>query len=406
MNIQRSFSTILLFTLILLASVFVNTVLADNGPHGGYTPTTDACAGCHRAHTAPAGRLLFDDMPNLCYTCHGSGGTGADTDVLDGIYLERDFETESSPEGVDNQGLRGGGFQTALMDTDALTSTAAVALPTTSSHLADGSMGIAWGSGAIGSGPGLSDFSLSCVSCHDPHGGGAYRILRPIPTGSEAAAPILVPDELDKTYTVEDPGNDYMSQGYGALGSSLSDWCSQCHTRYLAPSGSGHTDSGDAIFGYRHSTTYVSCVRCHVAHGTTATMGGFAANVEWPDAATTPNGDARSSLLRQDNRGVCVYCHLQDDGDISGGACDSCHGAPPRFGRARHARRRGRGELWPHGEFCHRHGLSVRLRRMPPHRFQPAFKWRCGSGLVSRGSAGRFAQSAKRGWGIFYRWEL
>ena len=318
--------------IVLLTLIFAGTAVADNGPHGGYTATTDACAGCHRAHTAPAASLLIDAVPNLCYTCHGNAGTGADTNVVDGVYLDRDFDTESPAEGVANRGLRGGGFVNALMDTDALTDTVAAITTTTSGHLADGSLGLAWGNGPIGSGPGLADFSLSCTTCHDPHGSDTYRILRPIPSESGAAAEVLVPDETAKTYTVTDAHNDYIQEDYGATASSLASWCSQCHTRYLAPSGSGHTDSGDPIFTYRHSTTTVSCVKCHVAHGSSATMGFNSGSVPWPDSATTPNGDGRSALLRLNNRGVCAYCHVQDDGSVGGGACDACHGAPPDTG--------------------------------------------------------------------------
>ena len=43
--------------LVLLVS---GLAFADGGPHGGYTATTDACAGCHRAHTAAAAKLLID----------------------------------------------------------------------------------------------------------------------------------------------------------------------------------------------------------------------------------------------------------------------------------------------------------------------------------------------------------
>jgi predicted CXXCH cytochrome family protein len=339
-QLSPAFILMTLLVVVLLTLIAAGTALADNGPHGGYTPTTDACAGCHRAHTAGAARLLLDATPELCYTCHGSAGNGADTNVVDGVYLERDIESESPAEGVADRGLRGGGFQTALMDTDALTTTTAIFAPTTSSHTADGGLGTLWGNGPLTTTvyPGLAGYGLSCVSCHDPHGGGTYRILRPIPTASGASAPITVSDELTKTYTVADAGNDYMRENYGTRGSSLASWCSQCHTRYLAGSGSGHTDSGDAVFMYRHTTNSVSCVRCHVAHGTPATMNGFAADVEWPDAATTPSGNARSSLLRLNNRGVCAYCHLKDDGTISGGACDACHGAPPLSGaHAQHA---------------------------------------------------------------------
>ena len=38
-------------------------------------------------------------------------------------------------------------------------------------------------------------------------------------------------------------------------------------------------------------------------------MGTYSGIVAWPDLATAPSGDGRSSLLRLDNRGVCIGCH-------------------------------------------------------------------------------------------------
>jgi predicted CxxxxCH...CXXCH cytochrome family protein len=105
----------------------------------------------------------------------------------------------------------------------------------------------------------------------------------------------------------------------------------QCHTRYSAGSGSGHTDSGDDIFAFRHNTLTISCVTCHVGHGTSAAMTGAAGAVEWPDDTTAPSGDERSSLLRVNNRAVCVNCHVVD-GEVTSGSCDGCHGAPPTSG--------------------------------------------------------------------------
>lgn len=303
--------------LALLWLMSVNVAGADNGPHGGYTATTDACAGCHRAHTAPVARLLVEAVPALCISCHGSAGTGADTNVTDGIYLERDATAEAPPEGIASRGLRGGGFTNALIDTD--WDLVAVSAPVTSTHINDGSTDTAWGNGAIGSGPGAEGFSLSCVSCHDPHGGASttggatYRLLRAIPAGSGAPSGVDVTDEATKTYVVGNGDNQYFGENYGSRAQQLSDWCSQCHTRYLAPSGSGSTDSGDPIFAYRHmiSGASVSCMSCHVAHGTSASMGGLSGTVSFPDGTTSATFDERSSLLRVDNRGVCELCHAK-----------------------------------------------------------------------------------------------
>lgn len=309
---KRVWTVLLVF--LMATTVMVLVARADNGPHGGYTATTDACAGCHRAHTAAAARLLVNSVPGLCVSCHGASGTGADTNVEDGIYLDRDAVTESPAEGIATRGLKGGGFVNALIDTDWDLAVASAAV--TSRHTYDGTSGTMWGNGAINSGAGKLNVALTCTSCHDPHGnasttnGPTYRLLRSVPIDSGAGSGVDVTDESSKTYTVSNGDNQYFGENYGSRGAQLSNWCAQCHTRHAAPSGSGHTDSGDAIYAYRHMTTgaTVGCVSCHVAHGTPATMGAYSAAVPWPDG-TNPSGNERSSLLRVDNRGVCQLCH-------------------------------------------------------------------------------------------------
>ncbi len=299
---------------------------ADNGPHGVYAADTDACAGCHRTHTASNPTLLVAAGSALCYTCHGSAATGADTNVTDGIYLERDATAETPAEGVLNRGLKGGGFTNVLMDTNQ--DGTFTSRPVTSAH--DNDHPIAWGNGAVGSGPGASGFALTCLSCHDPHGNGNYRSLKPIPDGSGAPTPVYVLDEAPKTYTVVSPVNDYLGENYGNRAAELTSWCSQCHTRYNAPAGSGHISSGDPIFTYRHATDSVPCVRCHVAHGTAAvTADPAGVNVLYPDGSAAATDAERSSLLRLDDRRVCYGCHVNaTDGSVNGGSCVVCHSQP------------------------------------------------------------------------------
>ena len=298
-------------------------VAANKGPHGGYSATTDACAACHRTHTAGGSRLLISPSPAFCTTCHGSTGLGADTNVEDGVYLARDPQTENPDEGVAGRGLRGGGFLNAQMDTDEDGNTTSLAV--TSAH--DSNTDIMWGNGAIGSGAGTSGVTVDCVSCHDPHGNSNYRILRSIPLYSNAAGSVNVPDVAPTVYTIASSTGNYSGENYGAIATDLSQWCSQCHTRYHASMGSGHTYSGDNIFSYRHPTDMVSCVKCHVAHGTTATMTGAAGqNVLFPDGSSAASDNARSSLLRLDERKVCYSCHVNaTTGAVSGGECQSCH---------------------------------------------------------------------------------
>jgi hypothetical protein len=63
------------------------------------------------------------------------------------------------------------------------------------------------------------------------------------------------------------------------------------------------------MYRHRSTTGNVGCLSCHVAHGSSATMGTNSGAVPWPGGGTTPAGNARSSLLRVDNRGVCQSCH-------------------------------------------------------------------------------------------------
>jgi len=198
---------------------------ADNGPHiptsqksGAIGATSvDRCAGCHRAHTAKATYLLRDTQPALCYTCHGGSGSGASTDVQDGVQYTG-FERTGATVGA----LRGGGFEYALIDSgnasktmtynattgrwttsNKLVPVATTKQASTSAHTVDGTAAIAWGgSGATTSNAMGTQVSLRCGSCHDPHGNGNYRILRAIPQESGVTGTgVVIPDATSKVYT-------------------------------------------------------------------------------------------------------------------------------------------------------------------------------------------------------------
>jgi len=341
-------TTLLVFAIVLVGS---GPAWADNGPHGGtYTNTTDACAACHRAHRGKNDRLLVGGpmVGNVgisaasvemgtCATCHGTGTTGADTNVLDGVYENRAPNALGGTSTV-GAGLRGGGFVNAVMDTTV--SGTPVSAPVTSNHTI-GVPGLTiWGMG--GSGPGHVTTSsrpvLSCSTCHNPHGftnADYYRVLRiDLPcqgchnihgvssAAADGAIPddavhadlvqqdIGIPDETVKNYTIT-----YRTSGDRAgyrddtymYGTPIAKWCTSCHTRYLA---SDTGDTGDTYFKHRHATSddERNCLACHVAHGTSARMGTISGKVEWPDG-TPGGGTTDSRLLAVDNRGVCYQCH-------------------------------------------------------------------------------------------------
>jgi predicted CXXCH cytochrome family protein len=298
--------------LLLAAPVF-----ADNGPHiQGASATTDGCSGCHRAHTAQAANLLTNpSQTSLCYTCHGTTGTGATTNVQDGqqyVPVVLSQVTTVTRGTTVAGGLRGGGFDRAVIDTALTIAGPDIGVLTTpvnatSAHATSGT-GTAWGNGAIGSGPGPT-ISMTCGSCHDPHGNGNYRILKPVPEDSGAAGVTILDVASTYQYTTVDywqPADSNAPQ----YANNVTAWCSTCHTRYMAPNGSGSTNSGDPIYTYRHATTNgfgLQCVKCHVAHGSNASMGVNSQAVPWPGSSTPRGTD--SNLLRIDNRGTCQKCH-------------------------------------------------------------------------------------------------
>ncbi|MBI5945396.1 MAG: cytochrome c3 family protein [Chloroflexi bacterium] len=172
----------LLFALVLgllLVLALATVATADNGPHGGFSATTDACASCHRAHSAQFGSnaLLIMDPEALCMSCHN--GDGAGTNVQDGVFTQAGSNVatgggaNAKVEGVDGASLFGGGFSNALMATawsGAATANPAfnaVSRTTTSTHEM-AVAGTVWGSGAVNTPNG--SLILECVSCHTPHG--------------------------------------------------------------------------------------------------------------------------------------------------------------------------------------------------------------------------------------------
>jgi len=203
---MKKYLIAMLLGLVLVLALATTIALADNGPHGGFTANTDACAGCHRLHSAQVGSnelLIADSAEKTCMSCHD--GTGAGTNVKDGVYLTsgKDASGFANAEGGDGKSLLAGGFTYALMATDWSgkyafdASKNAISGATTSRHLnlVTPVTGTIWGSGAENTSNG--EMELECTSCHDPHGNAgwdtsqtpdvrvpSYRLLRWQPSGS------------------------------------------------------------------------------------------------------------------------------------------------------------------------------------------------------------------------------
>ncbi len=187
---MKRIGIVLALTAIALLA-FTGIAFANFGIHGGYLVDTDACAGCHRAHTATSGitwtdadgaarsALLISTATKIyefCYTCHGSGASGAATDVQGGVFdAVPSYGTDVNS--TVGWSLNGGGFERidGLIDGQSDTQTAIARGTTTSSHEVGGASWNAWGEGLNGPG---AQVTMDCASCHDVHGSSNYRILK------------------------------------------------------------------------------------------------------------------------------------------------------------------------------------------------------------------------------------
>jgi len=297
---------ILVVAFVAAAVVLVPGVaLANLGPHGGYLMNTEACAGCHRAHTAPSSITWVDATPTslggprtrsalllseasevylFCLSCHDSTSQGADTNVLDGIY-------EGTLYGTTNADLISGAFgrEDPGMPPGATYDGHNNAV--TSTHIMNGQSWGAFGGGAFGSTSSVDatgnypallgtgeKIVMDCGTCHDPHGSSNYRILKdvvygvpvggydgsvsatnPVPTPYVISAEAGYPTGGFLLHT-QYPGYtpDYTKAQYAKApgldtAKGMTGWCIGCHTVYATETSTYQAADGYAFMPrHRH----------------------------------------------------------------------------------------------------------------------------------------------------------
>lgn len=273
---MKRVSTVLaLAALVVLATA--GTAFANFGPHGGYATDTDACAGCHRAHTSFSSvtwtgendsqhsALLVSSastMTEFCYACHGDNAPGASTNVEVGVF-------DSGPSGADGVAVGGGVlYETNSVFNNGLNGGAFSASMTSMHDMGKGAVtDPMWGEGV--SAPAGED--LNCASCHDVHGSSNYRLLKDNVNGhtvggyaADGETPMPVVASVEEGYPIggwlkHTAGAtqmaayrpNYTTEQYLTLNPdvvdgqtqfrSMSTWCSACHEAY--------DNKGDVVAG-------------------------------------------------------------------------------------------------------------------------------------------------------------
>lgn len=352
--------------------------LANYSIHGGYTMSTDACAGCHRAHTAASsitwtktdlttGSALLlgtsTSIDDFCFTCHGTAMLGADTNVFDGVYEGSDaLNAFGEP-------LNGGGFDPAMFPTQ---------------HYPNNTTWVAYGGGTTGRdgiiSTGGTQVVIGCSVCHDVHGSSNYRLLKDVVNGVTVGGYDGSVDPVDPTPTpwvisaepgyptggwlLHEPGAsqvttyspDYTNPRYakapGAdVTKGISAWCASCHTQYVNTSTVYDANDGfglvmrhrhpvnvplsnylgarslvvtDQVLPLAHTSSadyptqqasdWIDCLTCHVAHGSGVEMTGYANVAD----STDPQPDSGTGQVAPADGNAL----LRSD---NRGVCESCH---------------------------------------------------------------------------------
>lgn len=330
---RASLITVLTLAFLTISLTITPTLVSAASPHGPFSSATDKCSTCHRLHTGLSQKLLPQETSlALCQSCHAKG-TGADTAVMQGIYIDAQNPDQSG--GAEGGTLLGGGFD-RIGD----------ATVTTGKHQV-GVAGTLPGGSALATGNPGNVITLTCLSCHTPHQGPNYRLLRRRPgdVTDDRLVQAWVGSYEEYCEYDEDPATPGVQGFTDNYKSGIANWCGGCHTNYVSRIQDSY-DSGD-IYGnrtrYRHgvdvdlaggpdavtgviyqpmqtdlpledvtgdgrtSDDELTCLSCHRAHGTDAQMTGWA-QLNPGERGILPAG-SDSMLLRQNDRTMCIKCH-------------------------------------------------------------------------------------------------
>lgn len=318
------------------------------------------CAGCHTMHNSENGQLIDANSPNgndyllrdatasdVCLSCHGTSASRGvwGTDPLNPIRQHGGGDFVFLTEDNVNDGHNG-----HLSPILGYAAGHNVVAPSKNSG-ADPVLTTAPGGN-------YPSASLSCTSCHDPHGNQYFRLLYGaghVEAGNATfanAAPTATGITLSSTAQES-------NSNHTAYQSGMSAWCANCHGNYhnnsdqlVHPSGmnlgtdvaqiynlyngTANQNGGTQATAYLaavpfedpantvsstagpSSTSKVSCVSCHRSHASSA------ANIgRWDFQVTFLSEDGVESgsyvipdpYANVNQRSLCNKCHNKDAGD-------------------------------------------------------------------------------------------
>jgi predicted CXXCH cytochrome family protein len=168
---------------------------------------------------------------------------------------------------------------------------------------------------------GTQPMTLTCLSCHDPHGGTGYRNLRTDPLGTGASLTVTATDRVKPDGT--NPAAVYVA-GNVTYRSGLSAWCGSCHGEFH---GRSAQEEGTSRPWLRHPQDEPLSASRHVDYtywlGTVPNR----VRVQSPDDDDAPSADDQVFCLSchkahgSTNRAALVFA----DGERLGSTCAQCH---------------------------------------------------------------------------------
>jgi len=256
--------------------------VAQGNPHGSYLNDTNECAQCHITHNAQGPALLSQPTVNsLCYLCHDAGGQSQyDVSSQFGTTAPYAASYHPVPEGAqkctDCHNPHDGGKDAAGNDIHwprLLQSKADPAVHGGNSFCfschqnAQGTVRALDPSAYPADGTGHNDSSFTingvtpfkpdsgtdirCMGCHEPHGSGQVKLLRPDPNNDATVITGNNKSQCYECHTGASPDNRYA--GLGTFENSKHSLVTSVNTGTEFPGVAGQAGQ---------------CANCHDPHGT------------------------------------------------------------------------------------------------------------------------------------------